>query len=61
MRVFRVQREENYKDDMVPKRSESGVVEVPMNVFAEVMEALCTERMIVGTLKEKDGWQTSIL
>lgn len=55
IKVFRKPREKNHKADMVAKLAASGIAGILMNVFMEVAEAPCTKRMIVSTIKKKEG------
>lgn len=61
MKVFRLLRDKNHKDDMVAKLAIFKIEEMPTNIFIEVVQTSCTDKMMVGTLEERQDWQTPIL
>lgn len=54
VKVFGVLREKNYKADLVAKLAASKIVETPKHVFVETAEVLCTEKILIGTIKKKE-------
>lgn len=53
MRVFRVSREENHEANMVVYLAMLRTTETVMNIFVEVVKALCTENVMVSAIKER--------
>lgn len=60
MKVFRVPREENHEADLVAKLVTSRIMEMPRGMLVETAETLCTEKMLIYTIEEKEDWWTLI-
>lgn len=51
----------NYKPDIIAKLAVFVIAEMLRDVLVETTKVLCTEKMLVSVIKEREDWQTLII